>query len=104
MIRELHRFLDKSLAKGTTPNNGATVVILDGASKDLRCRSRDLVDKNNEWYVLVRAATISPLVLPGITASLRIDNELSLGQELIGNLHSRLKIASGIITQVDDEV
>ena len=104
VIREFHRFLNKSLAERPTSHNGTTIIVLDRTSKDLRGRGRTLIDKHHKRDTLIRATSVGTIFLSRITATFGIDDELSLGQELISYLHSRLEIATRIATQIDNEV
>ena len=103
MVGELHRLLNQTLTEGTAADNRTAVIILDGTGEDLGCRSRTLINEHHQREMLIRATTISLVVLTGIATAFGIDDKLALGEELIGNLHSRLEIATRIATQVDDQ-
>ena len=95
--------LYEALAERAAPDDGASVVVLDGTSENLGCRCRCLVDEDDEGYVLVAAATIATILLTGRLTALGIDDEAVLGQELVGNLYGRLQVTACIAAQVDAE-
>ena len=104
MVAKLDGLLHEPLAKRTAPYDGATVIVLDGTGENLGGRSRSLIDEDHEWHLLIRAASVTTILLTGRLSALGIDNQLPLGEELIGNLHGRGQIAAGIATQVDDQI
>lgn len=48
--------------------------------------------------------TVGEIVLTWRAASLGVDDESLVGQELVGHLHGALQQAAGVVAQVDDEV
>ena len=52
---------------------------------------------------MIASATIRAIVLARALASLRVDDELVLGQELVGYLYGTVEVAAGVVAQVDDE-
>ena len=104
VVGELNLLLHQSLAKRASAHDGGSVVVLHGTRENLACRCRVLVDEHHKGHVLVRAVTIRAVILARRFATLGVNNELILGQELVGHLHGALQVSARVVAQVDDKV
>ena len=104
VVAKLDGLLNQSLAKRATTDDGASVVVLNGTSQNLRGRGRPLVDEDDERYGGIGATSVAAILLARRLTSLGVDDKAVLGQKLVGYLHSRLQVTAGIAAQVDGEV
>ena len=94
--------LYQSLAKRAATHNQATVVVLQGARKDLAGAGAELVDEHSHLGVLEGAVAVAPhLTVVALVAPLGEDDGLVGGQELIDHEHRHLHEAATVAAQVD---
>ena len=93
--------LDKSLAKRATAYDVAAVLILDGTCHNLSCRCSIFVNEHHNLSLHELSFAMSPILLARYATSLGIDDHLVLGQQLIGNVDSRLQVAAAILLKVE---
>ena len=103
-VAELHRLLHKALAKGSAPDNRASVVVLNGPCEDFACTRTTFVHKHHNRELLEGAATIAMELFTRTLATFRIDNQLACRQELVYHLNGDVHIASTIAAKVHDEL
>ena len=102
-VTELHWLLNKALAKGATPYDCASVVVLDGSCKYLGGAGTNLIYQNNDRQPLECASTIATELLARAFASLCINNQFTGRQELVDHLYGDVHVSALIAAKVDDE-
>ena len=96
-IRHVDRPLDKSLAKGTTPNDYTSILILNGTSDNLCGRGRITIDKHDDLTFLENATTICCILGSRSFPALSIHNQVSSLQKFVGYINGSLQIATTIL-------
>ena len=103
-VRHIDRSLYKSLAKGATPNDHSSVLILNGSRDNLCSRSRIAIDEHNDLTFLELAAAIGRVLRSWGLPSLSINNQVTFLQKLVGNIDGSFQIATTILLQIENEV
>ena len=95
--------LDEALAVGATANNHASVLVLYGTSDNLGSRGRIFVDQHYHLSIHKLTVSIGTILLAWYSAAVGVDDELVLGQKLVGNLDGCLQIAAAVFLQVKNQ-
>ena len=82
-IGKLNGHLHEAFAETAPPDNGTAVVVLYGTGKDFAGRSRGFIHQHHKGQRLISTAPICAVLLTLRLATLGVNNELVLRQELI---------------------
>ena len=103
-VGHVERTLHETLAKRASAHHLATVVVLQRSRDNLGSRCRKLIYKHHHLSVEQLARPVRLVIHARRAQSAGINDEVVLRQELIGNLHCRLQIASAILLKVEQKV
>ena len=95
--------LHQAFAEGGFADDQRAVVILQCAGNDLRRRSRAAIDQHHDGEGLAAVAMCCRVVLIGIGASALRDDALSLGEQMVANVHRLAQQAAGVAAQIEDQ-
>ena len=104
MVRELNLLLHQSLSERASSDNHGPVIVLQRSSQDFGGRGRPFVDEHHQGQLGILSRPIGIIVSAGRFASLGIDDELLLAQELIGDGHGGIEISTRIVPEVNHQV
>ena len=97
-----HLLLHETLTEGAATDDRSAVVILHSAGEDLRCRCREIIDKDGERHVFESSATIGFRFVTGVRTTFGIDDHLSALEELVCHTDCLIHISAAILAQIHD--
>ena len=102
-IWQVDRSLDEAFAKGSTSDDNASVVVLNGSRDNLSSRCRIAVNQDNDLAFGEQSSTLGLVFGPLSPAPVGVNNKIASLQELLRNLYSCLEIASAILLQIENK-
>ena len=95
--------LHQALAKRTPTDDGATVVVLQSTGHNLARAGRLTVDEYHNRNIFQHPMPTRFHILARTVATFGIDNETTLGQKLVGDIHCGSQIATRVAPKVKDQ-
>ena len=102
-VGQVERSLYQTFAEGTTADDDATVVVLDGPRENLAGRGRAFVDEDDEFAGGVKSVFLAPPFLTRRVYAFGEDDEFVFGEELVDELDGGVEVAARVAAQVEDE-
>ena len=102
-VGQVERSLYQTFAEGTTADDDATVVVLDGTRENLAGRGRAFVDEDDEFAGGVKPVFLAPPFLTRRVYAFGEDDKFVFGEELVDEFNGGVEVASRVATQVEDE-
>ena len=103
-VREGNGTLHQALAKGAAAHDGSPVLVLQRTRHNLGSRGGELVDKHHHAAFLHLAASRGFLLVTGRYPALRVDDQVTPLQELVGYLYGGHQITTAIVLEVENQV
>ena len=102
-VAEFNGLLYQTFSERTASYDGTAVIVLDGSGKDFAGRSRTFVHQYHKRHLLVASCSVGVIVFARRLASLGVDNQTVVRQELVDHLDGSSHVTSRISTQVDNQ-
>ena len=102
-VAEFNGLLYQTFSERTASYDGTAVIVLDGSGKDFAGRSRTFVHQYHKRHLLVASCSVGVVVFARRLASLGVDNQTVVWQELVDHLDGSSHVTSRISTQVDNQ-
>ena len=103
-VAEETGLLDKALSIGTAAYDSSPVVILHCPGENFAGRSRILVHEHGQADVLQDSLAVSLVIFTFLVKALKINYLISLFEEHVRQQKCLIQIASGIVTQVENQM
>ena len=100
-VRQIDRTLHETLAKGTAAYNDTTILILNSTCHNLCCRCRIAIHQHHHLALLEGTVAIGGIVHSWHLTTFGIDDQVTLFQKLLRDIHSSLQIAAAVLLQVE---
>ena len=95
-VGQIYRTLHQSFTKRTASYNNPSVPILHGTADNLTGRSRIFIYQHHQPSILKGTVSLGIEIAPFCSTPFRVYNQFFLAQKLIGQIDSRIQIATAI--------